>query len=176
MACLAVVLCGCASVQGTPTAGAVAGAPLAEAGQWQDVCYDGFAEDVDAVAGPGAVDCGFHVGLGASPRDIAQWQACGRKALASDKPVKMGYRGFGIDSAFCDVAIRTPEGEWISWYLDFDVTGGGGTGPHSALWASRCTRIDFEPGSIGPGSFFALKGCEELKSGRVRDILQARIR
>lgn len=147
-----------------------------KAGGWQNVCYDGFGEDVDAIAGPEAVDCGFHVGPGASSRDIAQWQACGRKAQASGKPFKFGYRSFGIDSAFCDVAIRTPEGELISWYLDFDVTGGGGTQPRSALWASRCTGIAFEPGTIGPGSFFHLEGCEELTSGRVWDIRQGRIR
>ena len=151
------------------------GARVAAPSQWRNVCYDGFAEDVDAVAGPDAIDCGFHVGPGASSRDIAQWQACGREAQASGKPFKFGYRSFGTDSAFCDVAIRTPEGELISWYLDFDVTGGGGTGPRSALWASRCTGIAFEPGSIGPGSFFALQGCEELTSGRVWDIRQARL-
>lgn len=151
------------------------GARVAAPSQWRNVCYDGFAEDVDAVAGPDAIDCGFHVGPGASSRDIAKWQACARDALASGTPVKFGYRSHGDDSAFCDVAIRTPEGELISWYLDFDVTGGGGTGPSSALWASRCTGIAFKPGSIGPGSFFHLNGCEELTSGRVWDIRQARL-
>lgn len=118
----------------------------------------------------------FHVGPGASSRDIAQWQACGRKALASGKSFKFGYRSFGDDSAFCDVAIRTPESELISWHLDFDVAGGGETGPHSVLSAARCTRIHFNPGTVGPGSFFDLQSCEELKSGRVGDIQQARIR
>jgi hypothetical protein len=174
MACLAVLLCGCSAM---PDKSASAGpAPVAATGGWQDVCYAGFAEDVDAVAGPQAVDCGFHVGPGASSRDIAQWQACGRKAVDSGRPFKLGYRSFGTDSAFCSVAIRTPEGELISWYLDFDVTGGGGTEPSSALWASRCTGMDFRPGSIGPGSFFRLTGCEELMSGRVWDIWQARVR
>lgn len=172
IACLAVVLCGCASVHEAPTASA----PVAKAGGWRNVCYDGFAEDVDAVAGPEAVDCGFHVGPGASSRDIARWQACGRDAVASGEPFKFGYRSFGTDSAFCSVAIRTPEGELISWYLDFDVTGGGGAEPHPALWVQRCTGLDFKPGTIGPGSFFALRGCEELTSGRVWDVRQARIR
>jgi len=174
MACLAVLLCGCSAIPDKSASGDPA--PVDTAASWRNVCYDGFADDVDAVAGPEAIDCGFHVGSGASSRDIARWQACGREALASGKSFKLGYRSFGTDSAFCDVAIRTPEGELISWFLDFDVTGGGGAGPHSVLWASRCTGLDFKPDTVGAGSFFHLTGCQESTSGRVWDIRQARVR
>lgn len=145
-------------------------------GEWGDQCYEGFAEDVETLAGPDAVDCGFHAGMGANRGDIKRWQACAREAVASGRPFKFGYRSFGIDSAFCHTAIRTPEGELLSWFLDFDVTGGSSERARSALWASGCKDIAFEAGTIGHGSFFDLKECSELTSGRAWEIQQARVR
>lgn len=140
------------------------------------MCYEGFAEDVDAVAGPDAIDCGFHRTFRASARDVAQWQSCGREAYASTKPLKFGYMDSGDDSAFCHVAIRTPEGELVSWSVDTDVTGGSGDVPHPVLSASHCTHLAFGHDIDSAGGIFDLEGCGVLKVGRVQDILRARVR
>jgi hypothetical protein len=143
---------------------------------WAGQCYEGFAQDIDAIAGVDALDCGFIDGMKVSAGAKTQWRACARAAAATGRPFKFGYRDMGIDSAYCDTAVRTPEGDLITWYFDYDLTGGAPEGPKTALWALRCADIGFDDKALGPPSFFDMFGCEKLDSGRAWGILQARLR
>lgn len=148
---LTLIIAGCASA---PSSGP-------RPGSWTNRCYGDFERDVAEIAGQSAVDCGF-LPLGASARDRAATTACARSAVESGKPFKFGYRSVGDDSAFCDVAIRRQDGQLVAFFFDSDVTGQSGTdGNHSTVWTSRCSGIEFKPGTIGPGSFFAMRDCSE---------------
>jgi hypothetical protein len=140
--------------------GSCASAPVVvpRQGSWNDRCYLGFAEDVAAIAGPAATDCGF------LPLDAAEGlrdatERCARQALKSGAPFKFGYESFGDDSGFCDVAVRNPEGEFIGLFVDYDVSGQAGYAPVAST--SRCAGLAFRPGTIGRGSFFDLEECEQ---------------
>lgn len=174
-----VALTGCATAPVAPTASVEPTKSAVETpvivSTWAEVCYDGFAEDVQALSGPDAQDCGF-----IAPEDgrgrVRAWRRCAREALVSGRPFRLGYRAFGTDSAYCEVAVRTPEGELIDWFFDFDVTGGSASGSESALWVSRCDafrigRLDSTRSSLIDGI-----GCAELKSGRAYEVRQARVR
>ena len=82
--------------------------------------------------------------------------------MRSGKALKFGYESFGDDSRFCDVAIRRADGQFISFFVDDDVTGQlGAEGNNLVVWTSRCAQIEFKPGTIGEGSFFDLQDCAE---------------
>lgn len=148
---MSLLLGGCASVS--------ISAP--RAGSWVNQCYVDFERDVSEVSGQSVTDCGF-LPFRPSDRDRAATEACAKDAVQSGKPFKFGYRSFGDDSGFCDVAIRRPDGQLVAFFYDSDVTGQMGTnGNHSRVWTSRCKGIEFKPGTIGLGSFFAMQGCVE---------------
>lgn len=129
---------------------------------WAEYCYDGLAEDVDSLASSGADDCGLYASP--SKADQKSAQACMRVAVAAGRPFKTGYVSFGFDSAYCDILVRKPDGQFISLFYDFDVTGQAGSdGGNSALWARRCRGISYKPGTMGAGSFFDTKDCAEAK-------------
>lgn len=144
----------CATEPPVPSAGAYSSS-------WKRVCYRSFAEDVDHLAGPTALDCGM-AGLDANRRTRDRVATCAKRAASTDQPFKFGYVGAGDDSLFCDVAVRTPEGQLWSFYMDYDVTGQMGTdGRNSAVWVSRCDKLEFKPGTMFWGSFFNLSECKE---------------
>lgn len=148
---LTLLIAGCAS---TP-------APEPQAGSWANQCYVDFERDVSEIAGQSATDCGF-LPFRATARDRAATETCAKDAVKSGKPFKFGYGSFGDDSAFCDVAIRRPDGQLVAFFFDSDVTGQMGTnGNHSTVWTSKCSKVEFKPGTIGPGSFFAMQDCTE---------------
>lgn len=149
----AVILSGCASMQAP-------GPPNRES-SWTKRCYAAFDRDVTEIAGPAARDCGI-LPLNASLAAQSASKACAREAVASGGPFKFGYESYGVDSRFCSVAIRRPDGQLVSFYFDFDVTGHMGSGGgHAVVWTSKCAGIEFKPGTIGPGSFFAMQDCIE---------------
>ena len=124
---------------------------------WSEICYDSFRKDVDYLAGANTQDCGFLHADSDSEKQIA---ACAKQAVDSGKPFKFGYMSHGDDSSFCDVAIKSSDGQLWSLYYDADSSGGEGkTNNYSTLAVSRCNRIEFVPAAIGRGSFFALKDC-----------------
>ncbi|NOT86563.1 MAG: hypothetical protein HOP03_00100 [Lysobacter sp.] len=151
LAVLIIALASCASVQVSPP----------RAGSWTDLCYTDFDRDVSETVGEPVVDCGFLSAI-SSKTDRSATKACARDAVNNGKPFKFGYSSFGYDSAFCDVALRRADGQLISFFFDSDVTGQFGTnGNNSTVWTSRCSAIEFKPGTIGHGSFFDMQGCVE---------------
>lgn len=127
---------------------------------WNDVCYDGFAEDAIKLGGSAAEDCGIlhrneHYS-GLNPPD-----QCLRPLLASKRAFRAALSSYGNDSRYCEAAIRDQAGNLYHIWLDFDVTGQWGSdGANAVLSVSRCKRIQLRPGTIGPGSYFDLSGCE----------------
>lgn len=150
-ALLALSLVGCTSVPPT----------MSQASSWVNQCYVDLDRDVSEIAGPSAIDCGF-LSRQAPRKNRVATEDCAKNAVGIGKPFKFGYSSFGDDSAYCDVAIRRPDGQFISFFYDSDVTGQMGTnGNHSAVWTSRCKAIEFRPGTIGIGSFFEMQECSE---------------
>ena len=130
---------------------------------WGDNCYTSLDKDTRFLAGSDSLDCGF-LPMSATKEQRQNTLHCAKNAEKSNKAFRFGYASFGYDSAYCDVAIRTTNGQYYSLYFDFDVTGQAGTdGGNSALWVSKCKSLDFTPGTMGKGSFFDLKKCEESK-------------
>jgi hypothetical protein len=128
---------------------------------WAAHCYKDFERDISEIAGPGAVDCGF-LPLEATDGQRAATERCAKGAVKSGVAFKFGYGSFGHDSAFCDIAIRRPDGQLISFFFDSDVSGQmGRNGNNSVVWTKRCSRIKFKPGTIGYGSFFDLRQCTD---------------
>lgn len=74
---------------------------------------------------------------------------------------RFGHAGVGDDSAFCDVVVRRPDGQLVSFLFDSDARQCGARGDHSTVWTFRCKLIRFEPVSRDPRSFFALRECTE---------------
>jgi hypothetical protein len=136
-----------ASAQGSPEDG------------WSNRCYPRFSENVSALSGANARDCGFF-DLQSSVADKERVRQCARRAARDDGPLKFGYLGYGIDSAFCIVAIRDNEGNYWELLFDFDVNGGAGDRPSPALWVSECKGLRFRRGR-GDG-FFELRSSEAL--------------
>ena len=130
---------------------------------WKQQCYRSFEQDVSFLAGPSATDCGF-LPLDATDTQRARTLTCAKQTVAGKTAFKFGYGSYGDDSQFCAVAVRTSDSQLLSVFYDYDVTGQAGTdGSNAALWISRCNSIAFKPGTIGPGSFFRLDGCQEAK-------------
>lgn len=148
-----ILLAGCSS--------APSSAPFVATLSWSNQCYTHFEKDVAEIAGPNARDCGF-LPLRASAAARAATEACAKDAVKSGEPFKFGYGSFGDDSGFCDVAIRRPDGQLVAFFYDSDVTGQmGADGKHAVVWTSKCAGIEFTPGTIGLGSFFAMQNCVE---------------
>jgi|GEM_PF-1185386 len=150
---VAMIAAGCSSLQ-RPNS-------LVARYSWGEICYDSFRKDVDYLAGATTQDCGFLHADSDSEKQIA---ACAKSVVASGKPFKFGYLSYGYDSGYCDVAIKSSDGQLWSLYYDSDSSGGAGrTNNYSTLAVSRCNRIEFVPGTIGRGSFFSLKGCSAAR-------------
>ena len=137
---------------------ACCGIAKVHADDWTEHCYPSFSEDVAALTGSGAQDCGFF-DLQSSEEDKERVLACARRAAQQKGAFKFGYLGFGVDSAFCAVAIRDNHGKYRELFLDFDVSGGGGAEPSPALWISRCHDLRFGNGQ--DERFFQFRRCRE---------------
>ena len=128
-----------------------------ESTSWS-ACYAGFAEHVDRIAGSQATDCGFWRPE-QSKASLAKVKACAKAAFADAKAFKFGHADMGIDSYFCNVAIRDASGRLWSFFYDSDVSGGSG-GP-ATIWVSECRSMLFKGGTIGAHSFFDLIDCKQ---------------
>jgi hypothetical protein len=126
---------------------------------WNGQCYQHFAQDVSEIAGAAAMDCGF-LSMHATNAARTLTKSCAKRAVQSGGSYKFGYESMGYDSIYCDTAIRRHDGQMLSLFFDSDITGQmGSDGNNSALSTSRCKRIEFKAGTIGPGSFFDLRNC-----------------
>jgi hypothetical protein len=129
---------------------------------WDKNCYKTFYKHINIIAGSESLNCGF-ADFKTSDRERSKIEKCAKDAVARGVPYKFGYAAFGIDSAFCQVAIKDKDGKLWSVEYDSDVTGGGGENAEPAIWVSECKEILFRPGTIGKGSFFDHEGCQENK-------------
>lgn len=132
-------------------AAAHAAEPDAKSGAsaWDKLCYSGFDALVTGFAGNRAADCGFPGPV----RDEASLNSrltmidCARTALVAAGPLRFGYQDYGIDSAYCNAAVRTADGELIRIFVDED-TGGGGSrdGSQRGIYVGRCASVVFRGG------------------------------
>ena len=134
-----------------------------QAENWHTACYEGFAADVDEFVGKDALDCGFVLKTDSRTRFSAA-RACGRRAQRIGIPFKIGFSGFGTDSAFCRAAIKSPNGQLWEFVVDIDVldTSGGG----STLWISRCRKLSFSGEKYNP--LFSTSQCTEDEAATER--------
>jgi hypothetical protein len=128
------------------------------AGPWAPIAYEGFAEDVNAIAGEDAIDCGFHNLLEQGP-----WKAeaarkstlrCVQTAIERGEPFKYGTLRIPIDSLAFEVLARPRGGDY--WLRTYDVmvdhTG-------TAQWTKQCksVRLDMRHG------WYEGLDCKELR-------------
>jgi hypothetical protein len=132
---------------------------------WASNCYAGFEQDVLAVAGEEARDCGF-LRIDAGKTQRAEVDRCLRVAAAGKKPFRAGHLDGDGKTIACDVAIRDGSGQlWRLWY-DFDMGDRQSHGESDGvLIASRCDAMKFRAGSSLPGSFFAFEDCRQVPGG-----------
>jgi hypothetical protein len=133
--------------------------PSQRQASWQDVCYKGMANDIDLIVGKDAIDCGF-ASLGASDTATYLTQRCGMDASASGRPFKFGRCVFGGDGSYCTIALRSPDGQLWSVFVDNWI---GSTNP--SLSVSRCKSLRFEADDFS----FDLDGCVKAQDvvGRI---------
>ena len=83
--------------------------------------YQGFAESIDALVGPAAIDCGFLNLLDEKLGEAAKRKAyqCVRSALSGRQPFKFGTLRIPTDSYGYEVLARSPQGEL--WRVTFDL-------------------------------------------------------
>jgi hypothetical protein len=151
---LSLLLVGCATVGGIP--GDLYSYSWSNTG-----CYRSMKEDIQHLAAGPIVDCGF-IGPHTDAGFDKKVRDCARQVIDGDQGYAFGYAGMGDDSWFCDVSVRSADGELWSLYYDSDVTGQMGLhGDHSRVWISHCDSIKPMPGTISANSFFMMEGCKE---------------
>jgi len=95
----------------------LAGDPGKAAKTWPWCCYDGFMESVDALAGPGASDCGYLNFAAAKVSSEQQRKSgrCVRAALEGAQPFK--FANSPSEAQSLRVLLRSQEGAlWIVKY------------------------------------------------------------
>jgi hypothetical protein len=129
---------------------------------WQH-CYQSFEKHVLEISGLKAKDCGFFT-LESSKKDIKTVKECLKQTIKEKMPFRAGHKSFGIDSWYCEVAIRDTNGKSWSFIYDSDVTGGGGyRGGHAVIWVSECLDIKLNSGALGRDNFVGFKQCTKRK-------------
>jgi hypothetical protein len=96
-----------------------------------------------ALSGANAIDCGLlHIdGNRYSREDVT---SCAHRAAASGKPYRFGFSAVGVDSGFCNVAVRTADGSKYYLEYNYDLSfpdGDKRRGP--TLYVGRCETIEF---------------------------------
>lgn len=140
---------------------AQAGAVAAEPDAWLNVGYKGFGESIAALAGSGAVDCGFVNLLGESRPKRAQRKraiACVRDASSRGVPFKFGTLRVPIDSYVHEVYVRTAAGE--RWKIVYDIMIDGDA---PQQWNATCKDISVDPKTL----YLNGTECVEKSTGRL---------
>jgi hypothetical protein len=119
-------------------AGCAAPPPRVENHPWKPMAYVGFAESIDRLAGPGAVDCGMYNLLGHEVTRKAKRIAfdCVQAALGSRTPFKYGTLRIPIDSFATEVLVRSAEG--TLWLIGHDQMIDDDTGETQQQWNQEC--------------------------------------
>lgn len=139
------LLVGCAATIDASSVGA----------SWANRCYTMVDEDTRRIVSDEAIDCGL-LPLDATKRSRAFAEGCAQQALAERASFRVGYVGFGDDSMYCVIALRSPDGQLWELFFDSDRWGAFGTrGNQSQLRLSRCTAM--RPDSLS----FDQKDCVE---------------
>jgi hypothetical protein len=128
---------------------------------WREAGYEGFGASVAALAGPGAVDCGFINLLaetGATRARRARAVACVREAKRRGVPSKFGTVRIPIDSYVHEVYVRTAAGE--NWKIVFDVMIDGDA---PQQWNQTCGSISVDPETL----YLRDKDCVGKPDGRL---------
>src|SRR5262245_60558990 len=98
--------------------GTIGGVHAQSADPWKEHCSPNFWEHVNALSGSNARDCGFF-DLQSPADEKEHVRACAREAERQSGAFKFGHLTFGIDSAFCTVAVRDDAGNYWSLLFDF---------------------------------------------------------
>lgn len=152
------LLVGCAATIDASSAGA----------SWTNRCYTMVDEDTRRIVSDEAIDCGL-LPPDATERSQAFAEDCVQHALAERASFRAGYVGFGDDSMYCVIALRSPDGQLWELFFDSDQWGAFGTrGNQSQLRLSRCTAM--RPDSLG----FDRKDCVEDADAAERYIWASR--
>lgn len=109
-------------------------------GPWPPIGYEGFAENINAIAGEDAIDCGFHNLLKWDPRDAERVRKaklrCVQRAVERGDPFKYGTARIPIDSLAYEVLVRPRDGDY--WLRTYDVMIGN---PGRSQWTQQCRSI-----------------------------------
>lgn len=135
--------------------------PANRENNWEWACYKGFNEDVNSIAGPDVLDCGFAI-LDTSRADRRKIKKCAIDAEKQGKAYKLGF--FGVsDSIHCIVAIKDTKKKYWSIEYDSDITGGGTEKAKRVLWVSECKKMWLTKGVFGNKGYVEDSDCQENK-------------
>jgi hypothetical protein len=126
---------------------------------WDGSCSGDMRAYAFPVGDESTVDCGF-LALEASDQDFRDVLGCAKSAVESGKPYRFGYRNIDQYLSFCNVAMRTPDGQL--WSLQFYVPILEAMSQRKDLQysfnAKQCSTITLKNDRRG---FFGLQGCNE---------------
>jgi hypothetical protein len=135
-------------------------------------CFPPFTLIIQNFSSPISKDCGV-LGFGAASLERGIFLKCAKKAFASQKAYRLGYGGTGIDSGYCDAAVRTSDGQLWQIRLDYDFSfpqDDPRSGP--SLLVARCTSVDVSaPENFGGFNF---TGCIQDEDGfkKIQQVLR----
>ena len=127
---------------------------------WPSAGYAGFSESIDALVGPGLVDCGFFNLIAGKPASAVRRQAraCVDGAIAAGQTFKYGTERLPIDSYATEVIARTKDGRL--WKIVFDVMIDGEA---AQQWNQICQSVAVDPRTL----IIDATGCIENTTGRL---------
>ena len=123
---------------------------------WSGVCHRTFRRDIERLAGPNAIDCGF-IGNEWSKERIKATRTCIADAMASNSGFKAGYFLVGDDGTGCDAVVRTEAGEIVSYSTMYSPLGSG-------IWVSRCEKFKLPPDPVRPADIYSAYDCKSADS------------
>ena len=137
----------------------VGGSLALQTDTWDQSCAGDMRAYAFPLSGDPAVDCGF-LALDASDQDFRNVLGCAKFAVQSGKPYRFGYRNIDQYLSFCNVAVRSPDGQL--WSLQFYVPILEAMSQRKDLQysfnAKQCSGITLKNDRRG---FFGLQNCSE---------------
>ena len=127
---------------------------------WTSAGYEGFAESIDALVGPGFVDCGFFILVADKPASAVRRQAraCVERAISAGQTFKYGTERLPMDSYATEVIARTADGKL--WKIVFDIMIDGEA---AQQWNQICQSVAVDSRTM----IIDASGCIENTTGRL---------
>lgn len=135
---------------------------------WDGSCSGDMRAYAFPLSGDSAVDCGF-LALDASDQDFYDMLQCAKSAVQSGQAYRFGYRNIDKYLSFCNVAVRSPDGQlWsLQYYVPILEAMSQRKDLQYSFNAKQCTSITLKNDRRG---FFAMGQCTEATDALLKQL------